>query len=98
MRAAGGRLLRAEWTGVCRRCGDRPIRETLELEVIIPPGRPRSLEELRDPAVLGRRRAAARELVTDRTIPIDVRERIRRDYLDEPPAPDTIRDEGRPAR
>lgn len=82
-RAVGGRLLRAEWTGVCRRCGDRPIREVLELELLPLPQRPLSAAEQADPELLERRRAAARAAIADGSLPLEVRERLRRDYLDD---------------
>lgn len=85
-RARGGQLLRAEWNGICRQCGDRPVREILELELIPIPARPRSAEELADPAVLERRRRLALEALADPSTPLEVAERLRRDYLDEPPA------------
>jgi len=82
-RAPSGGLLRAEWSGVCRRCGDRPVREVIELELVAPLPRPLSPAELADPALLERRRAAARAAVRDPAVSHELREQIRRDYLDE---------------
>jgi len=76
-------MLRAEWSGVCRRCGDRPIREVVELALAPAPPRPLSPEELADPEVLERRRRLALEAFADPSTPLELRERIRRDYLDD---------------
>jgi hypothetical protein len=84
-RARGGQLVRAEWSGVCRQCGDRPIREVIELEVVAPLPRPLSADELADPARLERRRRLALEAAADPSTPLHVREQIRRDYLDRDP-------------
>ena len=83
MRAPSGGLLRAEWSGICRRCGDRPVREVIELELV--PVAPRALSpaELADPDLLERRRAAARAALRDPDLPRELREQLRRDYLDE---------------
>lgn len=83
IRASGGGLLRAEWNGICRQCGNRPIREVVELELAPIPGRALSADELADPDLLERRRRRAAELVADPATPFEVRERLRRDYLDE---------------
>ena len=50
--APSGQLVRAVFTGICRRCGDRPVSEIFEMAVVAPPPRPLSAAELADPALL----------------------------------------------
>ena len=82
MAAPDGFLLRAEWTGVCRRCGDRPMREVVELEAVVAPPRELSPAELADPELLERRRRMAALYATEGH---RVDERTIRTYLDERP-------------
>lgn len=91
-RALGGGLLRAEWNGVCRPCGNRPVRETVELVLLPAASRPLSPGELADPELLARRRRQALEAIADPSTPLQVVEQLRRDYLDRqapPPPSDT---------
>ncbi len=81
-RSADGAALRAVWTGVCRRCGGRPVREIVELRVPELEPRPLSDAEMSSPGLLERRRQAAAELVADPSTPWTVRHQLRRDYLD----------------
>jgi DNA-binding transcriptional ArsR family regulator len=80
--AAPGTLV-ATWTGICGRC-QAPVRERVELTLPPPPPREPSPAELADPALLERRRAMAVAMLEDPATSPAVRERITRDYLEDP--------------
>ncbi len=75
-------LVIAHYRGSCRRCGGRPIEETIELNAGPTTARPPSPAELADPGLADRRRVAAELLEADPTTPWVVRQQLRRHYLD----------------
>jgi DNA-binding MarR family transcriptional regulator len=74
-------LVIAHYRGYCRRCGGRPVEETIELNAgPATSARLPSPAELADPAVAASRRVAAALLDADPTTPWVVRQQLRRDY------------------
>lgn len=93
-RAPAGGLLRAEWSGICRRCGDRPVREVVEISIEPVAARPLSPAELADPELLERRRRNALAAIADPSTPLRIVEQLRRDYIDRPAGVDDAGDPG----
>ncbi len=79
--APDGQLLRAVFSGICRRCGGRPVSEIFEMAFVPEPRRPLSPAELADPELLERRRRQAASFLAEG---LRVEERTIRRYLDEP--------------
>lgn len=79
--APDGQLLRAVFTGICRRCHGRPVSEIFEMAFVPVPLEPLSAAELADPEQLERRRRMAASFLAEG---LKVDERVLRRYLDEP--------------